>query len=245
MAGTVRVRPGLAGQILGRAVGAQRGAERREATRDPLPRARLRDAGLLGDLPVAGADEHVRADGDALLGRELTEHREADAVAEQARDARVVASGLACVVDQDVAHALCARGASPVVDEPPCGDGVEPGLGGGAAGLEPPAGEERGRERLAGQVGRQLRVAGPPREVALDAGGVAGIEGAERLRIGRDEQPVIGGWAHGGASLSRWPWSLGTSADVPICDRSRAASQPSGPSEVAGDTNLVAELGDT
>ena len=57
------------------------------------------------------------------------------------------------------------------------------------------AGLRRGRrERLGGQVGRDLRIADTGEEVAQHAVLVAAVEGAEggRLSTGRGQQPLVG-----------------------------------------------------
>jgi hypothetical protein len=57
---------------------------------------------------------------------------------------------------------------------------------------------QRRRERLGGQVGGELGVPGPPREVREERVDVAAVEHRERLglRAGGGQQVVVGAFVH-------------------------------------------------
>src|SRR3954465_11828206 len=94
-----------------------------------------------------------------------------------------------------------------IVGQPAARDREQPGRCGRASRPEPPLGDDRRRERLGGEIRRDLWVAGATREVAEQRLDMAVVEHSEGLRIFTAEKFLVvepGGVMHAGmASLPR------------------------------------------
>jgi hypothetical protein len=91
------------------------------------------------------------------------------------------------------------------IDQPPTRDHVQPPHRGRVARLEPAACDERRRERLSRQIGREIR-RHPAAEVAVDRRVMAGVEEPEGLGLLAGQQFVVtrfGAHVHGSCGRPR------------------------------------------
>ena len=146
-----------------------------------------------GDLAVPVLGHDVRCDGRALLVRQPLEQRErqaGDLVVGGRRLRRRDRLGVP-LRHQALVEALLRSRPAAVIGQPPGRDRVEPRLRGRPAGPEAPARDEGSGERLGREVTREHPIARAPGEERLDGTRVAGVEGAERVRVGRAQQVVV------------------------------------------------------
>ena len=118
-------------------------------------------------------------DGLALVGRQLAEQRERGVVGQQADHLLVLLAEPRALHRERALHLALDRAAALVVDQAARGDPVQPGERGRAGRHVALLRDDRGGERLGGEVGRHLRVAGAALEVAEQRPGVAVVEHPE------------------------------------------------------------------
>ena len=170
--------------------------ERAEPARDALAHDRLRRAAARGRCRRSRARRRCGADGLRLVGREVRRARSPSAArrgcARAPRASRPRAPAAASRAARRARDSTRRRSA--LRRSTLRGDPEQPRHGGRAAvTAEAVRAQQRGREALRAQVGRELGVRHAPVEVAEHRPLVARVELPERLRATRQERSSVGG----------------------------------------------------
>jgi hypothetical protein len=138
---------------------------------------------LLRQLAVRSLVDHVRGHQPPLVGRQLGQHGARGVLAQHADHLRVRLGDRPALHLERAAHPLLDVAAAVEVREPARGDREQPGRRRRSARPEASPRDQRGRERLGGEVGRLLGVEGAAGEVAEQRLDVAVVEHPEGLGV--------------------------------------------------------------